>query len=69
VPPAFDNYPHADLLNNIGAGAGGGGGGGTGSTGSGGSGGSSRKSAWQDFGRPSEEKVNIPKIYNPYGFR
>ena len=29
-PPGFDNYPHADLLNNIG---GGGGGGGTGSTG------------------------------------
>ena len=34
APPGFDNYPHADLLNSIGAGGGGGGGGGgTGSTG------------------------------------
>ena len=39
-------------------------------SGSGSSGGTSRKAfCSQDFGRSNEEKVNIPKLFTPYGFK
>lgn len=28
-----------------------------------------RNRPWQDFGRQNEEKIHIPKIFSPYGFR
>jgi hypothetical protein len=44
---SFENYPHADILDGIGA----------------------RKPWHHDYGRQNEEKINIPKIYSPYGFK
>lgn len=35
----------------------------------GGSNGGGQRRPWQDFGRQNEEKIHIPKIFSPYGFR
>ncbi len=55
VGAPFDSYPHSDLLNDLGGAR------------NAGAGGATRN--WQDFGRQNDEKIHIPKLYNPYGFR